>query len=67
MTQPIAERRYDIDWLLPVNSRRVGFAGFYLNRPSQLLSYTNPAILPWYMLHQTLIIVFAWMLKPLAR
>ncbi|WP_193164121.1 acyltransferase family protein [Microbulbifer hainanensis] len=44
----------------------VGFAGFYLNRPSRVLRYTNPAILPWYILHQTLIIVFAWSLKPLA-
>ena len=44
----------------------VGFAGFYLNRPSPWLRYTNPAILPWYILHQTLIIVFAWMLKPFA-
>ena len=43
----------------------VGFAGFYMNRPSPLLRYANPAILPWYLLHQTLIIVFAWTLKPL--
>ncbi|WP_105104059.1 hypothetical protein [Microbulbifer pacificus] len=49
-------------WIFSV----VGFAGFYLNRPSPLLRYTNPAILPWYMLHQTLIIVFAWSLKSLA-
>ncbi|WOX05522.1 acyltransferase family protein [Microbulbifer pacificus] len=48
-------------WIFAV----VGFAGFYLNRPSRLLSYTNPAILPWYMLHQTLIIIFAWSLKSL--
>lgn len=44
----------------------VGYAGRYLNRPNPLLRYANPAILPWYMLHQTLIIVFAWWLKPLA-
>lgn len=43
----------------------VGFAGYYLNRPSPVLSYCNQAILPWYMLHQTLIVVFAWWLKPL--
>lgn len=49
-------------WLLCA----VGYAGFHLNRPSPALRYTNPAILPWYMLHQTLIIVFAWWLKPLA-
>lgn len=44
----------------------VGFAGFHLNRTSPVLRYANPAILPWYMLHQTLIIIFAWWLKPLA-
>ena len=48
-------------WLFCV----VGFAGFYLNRPSPKLSYATNAILPWYILHQTLIIVFAWWLKPL--
>ncbi|MFC6978811.1 hypothetical protein [Microbulbifer taiwanensis] len=42
----------------------VGLAGRYLNRPSPVLRYSNPAILPWYILHQTLIIVFAWWLKP---
>ena len=49
-------------WIFAV----VGFAGFYLNRPSPVLRYTNSAILPWYLLHQTLIILFAWWLKPLA-
>ncbi len=48
-------------WILCV----VGYAGFWLNRPSKVLTYCNQAILPWYMLHQTLIIVFAWWLKPL--
>ena len=48
-------------WLFCV----VGFAGFYLNRPSPKLSYATNAILPCYILHQTLIIVFAWWLKPL--
>lgn len=43
----------------------VGLAGRYLNRPSKLLSYTDKAILPWYMLHQTLIIVAAANLKAL--
>jgi glucans biosynthesis protein C len=51
----------------------VGYAGFWLNKPTNaidknghLLRYCNNAILPWYMLHQTLIIVFAAWLKPLA-
>jgi hypothetical protein len=56
-------------WILAL----VGYAGRYLNRPTNkpdkdgsLLHYCNNAILPWYMLHQTLIIVFAVWLKPLA-
>lgn len=56
-------------WILAL----IGYAGRYLNRPSNkldkhgsLLHYSNNAILPWYMLHQTLIIVFAMWLKPLA-
>ena len=56
-------------WILAL----IGYAGHYLNRPinkldkdGSLLHYSNNAILPWYMLHQTLIIVFAVWLKPLA-
>jgi len=47
-------------WIFAV----VGLTGFWLNRPSDKLSYATKAILPWYVLHQTLIIVFAWWLKP---
>ena len=56
-------------WILAL----IGYAGRYLNRPTNvldkdgsLLHYCNNAILPWYMLHQTLIIVFAVWLMPLA-
>lgn len=42
-------------WILAV----VGYAAQYLNKPSPLLSYLNEAILPWYILHQTVIIVLA--------
>ena len=56
-------------WILAL----IGYAGRYLNRRTNtldkngsLLHYCNNAILPWYMLHQTLIIVFAVWLKPLA-
>lgn len=56
-------------WILAL----IGYAGRYLNKPvnkldkdGRLLHYCNNAILPWYMLHQTLIIVFAVWLKPLA-
>ena len=47
-------------WLFAV----VGYAGHYLNRPSKLLTTANQGILPWYMLHQTVIIMLAWWLKP---
>ncbi|MBV2129250.1 acyltransferase family protein [Arsukibacterium indicum] len=56
-------------WILAL----LGYAGRYLNRPAnawdkqgKVLHYANNAILPWYMLHQTLIIVFAVWLKALA-
>ena len=44
-----------VSWLFAV----VGFAGKYLNRKSKVLNYMNEAILPWYILHQTVIIVVA--------
>lgn len=50
-------------WLLAV----LGYAGAYLAQTnSPLLRYCNDAVLPWYILHQTLIILFASWLKPLA-
>lgn len=56
-------------WILAL----IGYAGRYLNqrtntvdKDGKLLHYANNAILPWYMLHQTLIVVFAVWLKPLA-
>jgi len=48
-------------WLLAV----VAFAGAYLNRPSNTLRYLNEAILPWYILHQTVTIVLAMHLAKL--
>jgi len=42
-------------WLLSI----LGFAGAYLNNKHPLLTYMNDAVLPWYILHQTVIIVFA--------
>ena len=56
-------------WVLAL----IGYAGRYLSKRTnpadkdgKLLHYANNAILPWYMLHQTLIVVFAVWLKPLA-
>ncbi|MFC3092968.1 acyltransferase [Alteromonas sediminis] len=42
----------------------VGLAGAYLRFSNRLLKYANEAILPWYIMHQTLIIVAAAWLKP---
>ncbi len=42
-------------WLFAV----IGFSGFYLNKSSAVLSYLNEAVLPWYILHQTIIIIVA--------
>ena len=44
-----------IFWLLAV----IAYSGAYLNRKSKLLGYMNEAILPWYILHQTVIVVVA--------
>lgn len=49
-------------WLLAV----LGFGGRWLNRPWPWLNYANEAVLPWYMLHQTLIILAAAYLHGLA-
>lgn len=48
-------------WLLTV----MAWAAAWLNRPSRVLSYMNTAILPWYVLHQTVTIILAWYLAPL--
>jgi len=47
-------------WILAL----IGYCATYLTRPSPSLRYATTAILPWYMLHQTLIIVCAYWLKP---
>jgi len=42
----------------------VGLAQRYLNRPSRLLRYLNEAVFPYYILHQTLIVVIGGLLIP---
>ena len=42
-------------WILMI----IGYAGHYLNKASLVLSYINEAILPWYILHQSIIIIVA--------
>ena len=44
----------------------VALCGTYLTKPSKTLSYLNEEILPWYILHQTVIIVIAMVLAPIA-
>jgi len=46
-------------WILTV----LAWSAARLNRPSKTLSYMNTAILPWYVLHQTITIVLAWHLS----
>lgn len=48
-------------WLLTV----MAWAAAWLNHPSRALTYMNTAILPWYVLHQTVTIILAWYLSPL--
>jgi hypothetical protein len=49
-------------WILAL----VGYAGRYLQFSNQFLRYANKAILPWYILHQTLIVLFAVCLSALS-
>ncbi|MDC0603354.1 acyltransferase family protein [Aliiglaciecola sp.] len=44
----------------------IGYAGKYLTKSNRILTYANKAILPWYMFHQTVIVVIAWNVKPMA-
>jgi hypothetical protein len=46
-------------WILTV----LGWSAAKLNRPGKVLSYMNTAILPWYVLHQTITILLAWRLS----
>ncbi len=62
--------RYIIGILLALNLwgwilMLVGYAGRYLRSGSKLLTYLNRAILPYYIFHQTLIILLAVALMPL--
>ncbi len=43
----------------------LGFAAVYLNKPSARLKYLNDAVLPYYILHQSFIVVLAFLLSPL--
>lgn len=45
-------------WILTL----FGFSAFYLNKPSRTLSYVNEAVYPFYILHQTIIIIIGFYL-----
>jgi len=40
----------------------VGYAKTYLNKPAKAFSYINPALYPFYILHQTVIVIIAYYL-----
>jgi len=46
-------------WILAL----IGYAATYLNKPNSKLSYANEAVYPFYILHQTVIIVLGYYLK----
>jgi len=41
----------------------IALCSIYLNKSNQILIYLNDAVLPWYILHQTVIIVLAMKLS----
>ena len=43
----------------------LGWAHALLNRPFRWLPWANENVYPWYMLHQSLIVLFAYWLLPL--
>lgn len=45
-------------WMWVLTS--LGYGKKYLNRPSRILTYANTAVYPFYILHQTLIVILAF-------
>jgi hypothetical protein len=43
----------------------LGWGHALLNRPFRWLPYAREAVYPWYVLHQSLLLFFAWQLLPL--
>lgn len=46
-------------WILTL----IGYATVYLNKPSHKLGYLNEAVYPFYILHQTIIVILGYYLK----
>ncbi len=42
----------------------LGYAAVYLNKPNRKLEYLNDAVLPYYIVHQSFIVVLAFVLAP---
>jgi hypothetical protein len=42
----------------------LGWGHALLNRPFRWLPYAREAVYPWYVLHQSLLLLFAWQLMP---
>lgn len=55
--------RYPYLW--PAICAVLGWGHVYLNRPFRWLPYARKAVYPWYVLHQSLLLFFAWQLMPL--
>jgi len=43
-------------WLFTI----LGYSNFLLNKPSKILSYANESVYPFYILHQTVMIIFGY-------
>lgn len=55
--------RYSYSWI--AITAVLGWGHALLNRPFRWLPYAREAVYPWYILHQTLLLFFAWKLLPL--
>ena len=49
----------ELAWILAL----IGYAATYLNKPGKTLKYANEAVYPFYILHQTVIIILGYYLK----
>ncbi len=55
--------RYSYTWI--AITAVLGWGHSLLNRPFRWLPYAREAVYPWYILHQSLLLIFAWQLLPL--
>jgi len=55
--------RYSYTWI--AITAVLGWGHALLNRPFRWLPYAREAVYPWYILHQSLLLFFAWQVMPL--